>query len=355
MPRVLYVYLSPSSFVLDDLALLRERYEVRTFHFDAKAAKGALGMARMLARQAAWLRRELPGTDLVYGWFADYHMALPVRRARRWGVPVAVALGGFESNVLPGLGYGVMTSRWRAPLARDVLRRASLLLPVSASLLEAENRFGAFPKVLRNGVRARVPGLATPAAVIPTGYDADAWPMGPKHRPPSVLTVAFADRERAVRLKGLDLFVEVARRLPEVPFRAIGVSKGVAQALKAQGMPPNVRLDGPVPREALAEAYGEASVFALLSRSEGLPNVLCEAMLCGAVPVGSAVGGIPDGIGETGFVAPTPDPDALAGLVKQALAEADGRRKAARNRIVAHFSRAQRRQRLFAALDGLMR
>ncbi len=39
--RVLYLYLSPSSFVLDDLAHLRARYEVVPFHFDAQQAKGA--------------------------------------------------------------------------------------------------------------------------------------------------------------------------------------------------------------------------------------------------------------------------------------------------------------------------
>lgn len=36
--------------------------------------------------------------------------------------------------------------------------------------------------------------------------------------------------------------------------------------------------------------------------SEGLPNTLCEAMLCGCIPVGSEVNGIPLAIGETGFV-----------------------------------------------------
>jgi glycosyltransferase involved in cell wall biosynthesis len=355
LPRVLYVYLSPSSFVMDDLALLRERYEVRPFHFDALAAKGAGGMARMLARQAAWLRREGPGADLLYGWFADYHMAMPVRWARRRGVPTAVALGGFESNVLPGLGYGVMMSRWRAPLARAVLRGADLLLPVAGALLASENRFGAHPAVIRNGVRHLVPGLSTPATVLPTGYSPAAWPMGPATRAPSVVTVGFVDRPRTVRLKGLDLFVETARRLPGVPFRAVGVTDEMAAALSAEGLPPNVRLDPPVPRAALAAVNAQASVFALFSRSEGLPNVLCEAMLCGAVPVGSAVGGIPEAIGDAGLVAETPDPDTLAALLRRALGEADTRRTAARERIVQHYGQDRRRRALFATLDGLMR
>ena len=353
-PRLLFVYLSPSSFVEDDRALLAERYDVRAFHFDARAAKGARGMAAMLARQAAWLRRELPGADAVYGWFADYHMALPVWAARRAGVPVAIALGGFEANTLPALGYGVMLSRWRAPLARYVLRNARVLLPVAEALIAHENRFGAWPDVLRNGVRAHVPRLKTPHVVVPTGYDAGAWAMGPAERSPSVLAVGFVADARGHRLKGLDHLLAAAGRMPDVAFRAVGVAPAWADALRARGeVPSNAELLPPRARADLAAAYAEASVFACLSRSEGQPNVLCEAMLCGCVPVGSAVGGIPEVIGDAGFVAGTPEPAVVDAALRAALAAPPAHRSLARARIEQHFSRALRRARLFDALAAL--
>ncbi len=175
---------------------------------------------------------------------------------------------------------------------------------------------------------------------------------GRRAPPPSIVCVAFADRARSVRLKGLDLLVAAARHLPDVPVRIIGVSGEGRDALGT--VPPNVRVEGPVAREALAAAYAEASVFALFSRSEGLPNVLCEAMLCGAVPVGSAVGGIPEAIGEAGFVVHRPEPERLAERLRHALAAADALRPAARARIERTYSAARRRAGLHAALDGLM-
>ncbi|HLT45623.1 MAG TPA: glycosyltransferase family 4 protein [Rubricoccaceae bacterium] len=353
-PRLLFVYQEPTSFVRDDLGLLRERYDVRPFAFGVRAAGGkgarAVALARGAAAQAAWLRRELPSADLVFGWFADYHLALPARAARRAGVPLAVALGGFDCMDLPQLDYGVFRT-WRAPLARFVLRNASVLLPVHDSLLETHNLF--LDRAQAQGVRVHVPGLATPAVEVPTGYDPAAWPLGPAERAPGVLSVGLIDSHRTFLRKGLDLLVEVARRLPAVPFEVVGLKMGEAEVQRYRP-PANVAFRPPLPREALPEVYGRASVYLQLSRAEGMPNVLCEAMLCGCVPVGSSAFGIPAAIGDAGYVVEAPDPAAIADVVREALAAGPAAREAARAHVAARFSRQRRRERLFGLLDGLL-
>ena len=108
-PRLLFIYLSPSTFVQGDLALLKESFDVRVFHFDGE---GAVGLGWTWIRQFWWLLYQLPRAKGVYGWFADYHLFLPTLLARWFRKPMAVVLGGFDSNTLPELGYGVFASRW---------------------------------------------------------------------------------------------------------------------------------------------------------------------------------------------------------------------------------------------------
>lgn len=357
-PRLLLTYLKPNSFVRDDIELLGERYDVRLFPFELHGVEGTAARARALRRLAAeqrrWLRAEAPGAAVILSWFADYHAVFPVRAGRAHGVPSAVILGGFDAIHIPELAYGVYGSRWRAPLARYVLRHTDLLLPVSASLIESKNRFTTWPEVRQQGVRAHVPRVTTPYAVVPTGYVPEAWPLGPAERGRLVLTVGLLESDRTLRRKGVDLLFEAARRMPDVRFRVVGVPEERQAEVRSQYRPPdNVDLLGLQPRERLPALYGEASVYLQLSRAEGMPNVICEAMLCGCIPVGSRVFGIPDAIGPAGELVEAPDPARIADAIEAAFERAPEGRQVARDHILQHFTREHRRLKLFSQLDAL--
>jgi glycosyltransferase involved in cell wall biosynthesis len=353
-PRLLFSYVTATSFVEDDLALLREHYDVETFRFDPERASSATGLARLWTRQCAWLLRELPTADLVYGWFADHHAALPVLLARWFDVPTAVVLGGMDCNWLPEYDYGVWESRWRAPLVRWVVRHADLLPTVSPSLVEAEERYSTWPERRRNGIRVHVPDLQTPHPVVPLGFRPDDWPMGPPQRPDTVTTVALIDSWRTFKIKGLDLFLAAARRLPAVSFRIVGVRDGFATTIRRdEDVPDNVALLPPRPRSALSDVYRETAVYAQLSRVEAFGLVVGEAMLSGCVPVVSAVGQPPELVGDTGEVVQRPDPDAIADALRRALGRGEEARTAARTRIENQFTMDQRRERLLGLLEEL--
>ena len=285
--------------------MLEEAYEVVPFEFLGAKKPGLFAFLGLFFKQLLWLLRELPGAVAVHGWFVDYHMALPVAAARFLGKPVLAVVGGFDAISLPSLGYGVALSGWRRRIARMVFRRVDALLPVSSSLVRSKNRFSEGPEEREYGLRMLAPDTPAAIHVVPTGYDPEVWVAGPDERASIVGTIGLIDEGRTFQRKGIDLFFDAARLMPDVRFRVVGVRN--REAITAQyDPPPNVEMIPPVPREQLLAQYHEMSVYVQLSRAEGLPNVLCEAMLCGCVPVGSRVFGIPDGIGEAGFLVDEP-------------------------------------------------
>lgn len=353
--RVLFISLQNAHFVEDDRRLLSEHFEVQSFDFDsARRSHGSLVLRAIT--QAFWLLRKLPRADLVFGWFVDYHMLLPAWLARAFRRPVVAVLGGFDCNTLPDLGYGVFASSWRAPLARLIFRRLTLMIPTTRALISSRNDYASYPDQHRDGVLTHIRDLKTPYRVIPLGIDVSAWPQGPDYRDPEVLTVAFLRDERTFRVKGIDVYLEVADRLPHVGFKVVGVAPEFESVIrKRYHVPDNVEMVPPQSQDKLRTFYQSASVYLQLSRTEALPNVVKEAMCCGCIPVGSEVAGIPEVIGDHGAVVETPEPDDIAEVVRRTLDGATpDRRHAARRRITEHFGQDRRREMLIETLVGLL-
>ena len=95
-----------------------------------------------------------------------------------------------------------------------------------------------------------------------------------------------------------------------------------------------------------------AKVYCQLSRYEGLPTALCEAMLCGCVPVGTSYCGIPTAIGDAGFYIPYGDVEATVEATRKAL-NCD-KAKEARRRIKDMFPLERREKELVAEISELL-
>ncbi|RLC74320.1 MAG: hypothetical protein DRI61_16890 [Chloroflexi bacterium] len=83
----------------------------------------------------------------------------------------------------------------------------------------------------------------------------------------------------------------------------------------------NVIYGGFIPNKDLPNFYNELRLFVLPSYSEGLPNVILEAMACGTPVLATPVGAIPNVIrdGETGFIMENNSPECIAKNIIRAL------------------------------------
>jgi len=126
---------------------------------------------------------------------------------------------------------------------------------------------------------------------------------------------------RLVPIKGHEVFLQAARNLvekmpeSELEFWIVGDGE-LRESIKSQvthlGLTSRVRfLEW---RQDIESVYADLDVLALTSFNEGLPLVIIEAMAASRPVVATNVGGVPEMIseGETGFVVPVGDSEAIA-------------------------------------------
>ncbi|HSQ76959.1 MAG TPA: glycosyltransferase family 4 protein, partial [Bacteroidota bacterium] len=120
-------------------------------------------------------------------------------------------------------------------------------------------------------------------------------------------------------------------------------------------IPPNVEVIPFIAQNALLDYYQRAAVYCQPSYTEGLPNSLCEAMLCECVPVGSNVGGIPTAIAGIGYVVPYGDVPAFTRAIRRALDAPPGTGSRGREHIARTFTLDRREAALRHIVDEASR
>lgn len=270
--NILFVYSNYSSFVAQDHEILSSVYEVQTYRF--KAIKGLAGTGMEILKQFFFLALNIWKYQGVFVWFADYHSLFPVLFARLLNKKSFVVVGGYDVSYLPEYNYGSFNKPIRKFFAKTSLRYASICFPVAEAL-------GEKIKIISSHVNIEV---------LPTTTDHRRFNFTGYDRNKSVLTVATTKNYQRAMIKGLDRFRELAVALPDYEFTIIGVDEPFKDFFDP--IPENLKLFPPVAYDDLPLYYQRSSFYVQVSRSEGLPNSLCEAMLCGCIPFGTDVGDI---------------------------------------------------------------
>jgi glycosyltransferase involved in cell wall biosynthesis len=313
-PKLVYSTTIMASFARRDAALLAERYQVVSFVFSPRSK---LLTPWVMIRQLLFLLRHMPGASVSVTQFGGFHSFFPVLLGRWMGVPAVVVLGGFDCASFPSFRYGAHHRFPMGAITRWSLRRASLLVPCSANLVRSEQSYSAGLRDPRaQGYKAFDPTNEAPLAIIPYGYDSERFKPAGARDPRSFLTVAQMNPSNFTR-KGIDLVFALAERLPDCRFTVVGNTP----AMRYARVPPNVQLIGFVPYEDLPGVYARHAYYLQLSIWEGFPSAPCEAMLCGCVPIASAVAALPEIVGDAGYLVPVREIDPLERIVRLALTE----------------------------------
>jgi teichuronic acid biosynthesis glycosyltransferase TuaC len=248
--------------------------------------------------------------DVVFACWAHPDGWAAVRIARQAGLPILIKVHGSDVLLI------TKGPRRRARIA-EALGAADGVIAVSQDLAN---------HVIRLGVEAGK------VHVIPHGVDDGLFRPGDRAEARARLGLPAVGKVllfvgNVLLSKGAGVLVEACARLRDraLPCHCYLVGEGrdaarVRALVGRHGLEGRMTLAGHFPPELLPDWYRAADVVVLPSYSEGIPNVLREAMMCGRPFVATRVGGIPEitpaGVGR--LVEPG-DPAALAAALADTL------------------------------------
>lgn len=278
--------------------------------------------------------KKITKAQITFSWFASVYSSFLVVIGKLLNKKSIIILGGVDLAKEKEIDYGIWNSKWKSTLVKYAIKNASQILAVDKSLKDK-----AIELCNYSGVNIRI---------LHTGYDSEYWhPSGEKKE--FILTVANCDDQRRARVKGIDFLISVAKLTKNVNFVVLGVNEKLIQTLE---IPENIKLYPPRPQSEILPFYQSAKIYFQPSYIEGLPNSLCEAMLCECFPMGTNVGGIPTAIGNTGEIIEYGNVQSASEVILKALQECSG--KDARKRVVENFSLKRREEELVALINSFI-
>ena len=169
--------------------------------------------------------------------------------------------------------------------------------------------------------------------VLRSGINLNDFPFTPR-RADAAGDITLLSIGRLVENKGLEYGIRAVHKLvpkfPGIRYRIIGdgpLMAGLQALVESLGLEQHVVLTGWQMHEQVRQQLQQASILVTPSftaddaSKEGIPNVLKEAMAMGVPVIGTEHSGIPELIsdGETGFLVPEKDADAIAAKIDHLL------------------------------------
>lgn len=342
--RILYYCTKRTTFVQRDIKMLQEAYEVKDFSFYHKSK---LFTPLLFILQLFFILRYHFSAKAAFCMFAGYHSFLPAVFSKLIKKPFIIILGGTDSVVIPSLGYGILGKGLIGKFARWSYRLTPHFAPVHDSLIFSENTY--YEKTPKyQGVQHHVTALNGQFTTIPNGFDNEKFKdLNYERIKNSFITVAYdLHKPHLFKLKGADLIMKIASEFPECTFTIVGLKH-------FKSCPENVNLLDAVSQDELLKLYNRHEFYFQLSITEGFPNAVCEAMLCGCIPIVSNVAAMPEIAQNTGFVLKKRDGNLLKDLINDSVLKCNKQQLSVKSRekIKQNYDLGQRKKRFIKLIQ----
>ncbi len=330
--KILFVYTSKSTFVKNDIDILSSQYDVIE-HCYAQA-KNLSGHFLSQAKLFFWLMKNIWTAEKIFIWFADYHSFLPTVFAKILKKKLFIVIGGYDVCFIPEINYGSFKNPLRAFCTKFSIKYSFKNLAVS--------------KYILNRTIQIVPNLHT--VLCYNGVDTGCFNLDENRIRKKILTVGYIDSLQRIKLKGIDTFIQLARKNPQDKFLVVGITKHAQGTLK--NVPANMDLIEPTDYSELHKYYEEANIYCQFSMVESFCLTLAESILSGVVPIVFNNGALPEIVGDEKYVVKN-EIQLISEKIEKLKNISIAERIENRNRIVENFSLKNRKSTLLKVLrDG---
>ncbi len=346
--NIIYVCTNYSSFVLKDIDILKTKHPVEVIHIDLQPKW--LIPVRL---SGVFFKMIFRKKSIVVNQFAGFHCIPGILASKLRGHKVVTVLGGTDCVSFPSIQYGNFNRKMLGKATAYSLLNSDLLLPVDSTLILTDYSYqpNDFP---HQGYKAFVKKAETPVQVIYNGFDSTLFKdLGKPRRKNSFVTIgAKLDSRFGFQLKGIDLLAALSEAMPDIEIHIIG---GIG--LESYFTASNVILHPTIPNAELVNVLNDFEFYLQLSMSEGFPNALCEAMLCGCIPLVSKVGAMPKIVDGIGGVLEKKDSELLKQLVTDLIRLDDEEKKSqshrSRQHIVENYPLKLREEEFLKAIQNI--
>lgn len=239
-------------------------------------------MARATLATVRSIAEESGPIDLIDAHYFYPDGVAAAKIATKLGIPFVVTARGSDINTI-----GAMDKPRRMIL--DAADKAHTIIAVSGALKNALVDMGVYAdkiRVLRNGVDL---------VFFQPGDRAEL------RRRLGLVATTFISVGALKEAKGHDVAIRALAHIDGANLVVIGAGpfeKALKSLLPTLGLEGRVKFTGRLEPDALLEYYQAADALLLVSRREGMPNVVLESIACGTPVIAADVGGIAEVITE---------------------------------------------------------